>query len=280
MKDENLSAQRLNEKKPSQPREPMILDGRFVLFSLWWSKMWGLLRSGFSEARQGRTDEAGRNRSGDLDHLTFETFFHPTGREVKKREFAHKDESVRTLSDVIAKGKLHYYEGKSFRRWSMVMRLKYGAEVVPHLQDAWKIIEEVAKVVRQPEQQSQSSTLYREVAPGKFEPVKPESPALRFYKRLRNRKIIVALAAVAFTLAGLFPPWLNTFTTNAGLLSRWDAGYSFILSPPPPKKTAPYWGAQLDMTRLLVEWSCIFVAGSAAWFLFRAPRHSARERQG
>jgi hypothetical protein len=46
------------------------------------------------------------------------------------------------LEDVVTKGTEHYYEGKSFRRWSLTMVHQYGPGVTPYLEDAWKIIEQ------------------------------------------------------------------------------------------------------------------------------------------
>lgn len=51
---------------------------------------------------------------------------------------------ISPIDDVIEKG-TPYYEGKSFRRWSLIMRLKYGKAVTPYLEDAWKMIKEKAK---------------------------------------------------------------------------------------------------------------------------------------
>lgn len=210
------------------------------------------------------------------------------------------------LEDVVAKGKQHYYAGKSFRRWSLLMLNKYGPEISPYLDDAWKLLDESPKLAQQvgnivegtktmksfegkeeTEQRcSEPSVLYRLVGPGRFAPVPREStmgslanavPA--WLAGLLTRKTIVALGAIAFVLAGLFPPWLRTLDVESVHLLR-NAGYAFIASPPTPGndgykvlqpelpgRLSPLGGIRLDTSRLLVEWCCILVMAGAAWFV-------------
>lgn len=137
----------------------------------------------------------------------------------------------------------------------------------------------------------ESSTLYREIAPGRFAPVKLERLTVRFAKQLRSRKTIVAVAAIAFVLAGLFPPWLYTLDLADGPHARRDAGFAFIFSPPKQEKARyigyppgfipdggasmdfppKLFGIQLDTRRLLVEWACILAVGGAALLLCSRP---------
>lgn len=119
----------------------------------------------------------------------------------------------------------------------------------------------------------ESSTLYRMVAPGRFAPVPKETDAEKLARCLWSRRTIVAVAAAAFLFVGLFPPWLRTLDV-AGNHTQTDGGCSFILSPPSPLR--PF-GIQLDTTRLLIEWSCVVVTASAAWYLCGAG--SARRDQ-
>jgi len=231
------------------------------------------------------------------------------------------------LEDVVAKGREHYYEGKSFRRWSIIMVHKYGSEVAPYLEDAWKLLEANAKLgvkegkqpvthvapnyvalddwftpavemlrrllgwsghsgqtvkqnkiasalSQEPKSGKPDSTLYRMVAPGRFAPVPEETIDVKIFKHLRTRKTIVAIAAVAFVLTGLFPPWLQTLNLES-IHERTVAGYSCVFSPPQPKAHGwdrEFYGIERDTSRLLVEWSCIVVATGAAWFLCGASR--------
>jgi hypothetical protein len=114
------------------------------------------------------------------------------------------------------------------------------------------------------------SVLYRMVAPGRFVPVSDKIVAVKSRFGLTKRKTAVAVAAAAFAVTALFPPWLHTFDVTSGH-RRWDAGYAFILSPPQPNGSTEYHGQyhgiQLDTTRLLVEWACILAIGGAAWLL-------------
>ena len=253
-------------------------------------KVWNLIRSGFSEAHQSRAAEAGRNKSGDLDG-SLGTMLYPRGREVKEeastipKAQASKRSSgpppdpegagPATLADTIAKGRLHHHEGKSFRRWSLIMTHKYGAGVAPFLEEAWKIIDGDAKPASE---RVPDSTLYRMVVPGRFAPVAAQTGTATLSRLLWTRKTIAVMAALAFVLAGLFPPWLYTVNVT-GMHLRRDAGYSFLLSPPHRSKETPFlgawetvWGIQLDTPRLLIEWACISVASGAAWLLCGVPR--------
>ncbi len=116
-------------------------------------------------------------------------------------------------------------------------------------------------------------TLYRMVAPGKFAPVREEAAKANFAKFLSREKTTVAVAALAFVLAGLFPPWLYTEDhTNSnsrygppGRHLQFNAGYHCIFSA--PQRTGEFGGVKLDIERLLIEWACIGVATGAVWFV-------------
>lgn len=123
--------------------------------------------------------------------------------------------------------------------------------------------------------------LYRQTGPGRFTPVgKPPFifPPLWLYRLvdgrtarkhsadcIRRRKIIVAAIAVAGLLAGLFPPWVQTFDLNT-THTQTSAGYAFIGKPPAPMEYAYSIGIQMDWARLGIEMACIAVAGVAVWF--------------
>ena len=112
-----------------------------------------------------------------------------------------------------------------------------------------------------------------------------------------SRARIVCLTALGmFILACLFPPWLDTFDLNGrgGGHSRKPAGYYFIARPPPPEEpprdsTGPdvpdfgqdsyavavakrYYGVQIDLTRLAVEWAALAAATGLVWvFVVKPP---------
>jgi hypothetical protein len=260
MKDEKPSAEQLNEEMLSQAREPKVLDGWFLPSQ--WRSSWPVsLRSGFPGFHWIRI----------LARLWEAR--HPARKGPK--------DAAPTLADIVAKGKQHYYEGKSFRRWSLTMVHMYGTGVTAYLEDAWKLIGENAKIAQQRKQDTmieapfdknetpKSATLYRMVAPGRFAPVPKETATAKLSKGrlgLLCRETIVIAAAVAFIAAGLFPPWLYTVHAQ-GAHTLSNAGYSFILKPPPPKEDYAPFGIQLDTSRLLIEWACILVFSGAAWFL-------------
>ncbi len=181
------------------------------------------------------------------------------------------------LDDVVVKGRRLFSEHRTFERWSLIMTQKYGDSVTPYLANAWRIIDEAAKAERIADDIPKSATLYRMVGPGRFAPASKEAIALpRIFEIVRavvNRKAIVALAAAVFIVAGLYPPWLQVCNTS-GIHSRLDAGYHSIFSPPQPSGgLSPYVAIQIDVSRLVVEWVCILMAGCAAWFMCsRSPR--------
>lgn len=47
---------------------------------------------------------------------------------------------ARSLQEMIAKGRQHYYDGLSFRNWRTTMLNVYGHDTTPYLQDVWNAI--------------------------------------------------------------------------------------------------------------------------------------------
>jgi hypothetical protein len=137
-----------------------------------------------------------------------------------------------------------------------------------------------------------SAVLYQKVGPGQFSPVgKPPFifPPLWLYRLIdgqtvrklsadciKRRKIIVVASAVAFLLAGLFPPWVQTFDLNS-THTRTAAGYAFILSPPPLTEYSYSIGIQLDTSWLWIELTCVQAISVAVWFLFGSDKESNRK---
>ncbi len=135
--------------------------------------------------------------------------------------------------------------------------------------------------------------LYRMTGPTKFTAVgKPPFifPPLWLYRLIdgqtarqlspdciRRRKIIVASAALAFLVAGLFPPWVQTVDLNT-THTQTDAGYAFLLSPPVPKEYSYAIGMRLDNARLQLEMACVLAASVGAWFWFGGESRTHRKR--
>jgi len=82
----------------------------------------------------------------------------------------------------------------------------------------------------------------------------------------RRKLVIVALSAVV--LMGMFPPWTYAFT-NQYADSKRPAGYSFILTPPPPRIDVPVHGVVLDVSRLFVQWSIVLGIAGVRWLLLK-----------
>jgi hypothetical protein len=206
------------------------------------------------------------------------------------------------LEDVRTHAQRNYHEGKSLFRWKLAMVLKYGLRITPYLDDTWELIqkkgrksivhEELKPVAsKSPSdeaavtlEKSSSKAIYHMVGPGRFAQVSDKFISVKSLFQLWNT--ILAIATVAFIVAGLFPPWLYTFDTS-GVHSRKNAGYSFISQPPATDFESAnkelkrigiqpylpeYYGIQIDYIRLSIEWICILVIFGAAWLLFGKAR--------
>jgi len=121
------------------------------------------------------------------------------------------------------------------------------------------------------------------------DPPRPKSPGASLAMR------IIKWAAIVFVASCLFPPWLYTFDRNGpyGGHSRKPAGYNFIARPPSPEEpprdsTTPelpdfgqdsyddfvakrYYGVQVDLPRLALEWAAIAAVTGVAWMLTVRP---------
>ncbi len=212
------------------------------------------------------------------------------------------------LEDVVAKGRQLYYESRPFGHWSEIMLQKYGASVSPYLEDAWRLLEDEAKsrpckapewIIAHGRRAYEEEITFEQWSERMLinngECVAPHLREVwtrisgRSENRLANlvqktggrvvliRKAIIGTAAVAFVMAGLFPPWVHSLDVG-GKRAHLNAGYSFIFVPPAPVMQqewqglyAPnevrYFSVQLDSSRLAIEWACILAASGAAWFL-------------
>ncbi len=248
------------------PRKPMVLDG-------WWSNFGDFLTTGFKQAAKDRPFERNRNTLADLGRFPlFSRFFKRQGKATNQDGLFRdawsglKGEPLRraVLKEVVAKGST-CSENRTFESWSSIMLNHYGPGVTPFLKDAWRTIQEDAKLAKECKRNMRNH-------------VEPPS------KRLPPRKTIIALAAAGFIMMGLYPPWFETLDARGSgddqAHARIDRGYSFIFSPPsPPKELWQFATIKIDGSRLLIQWSCIAVAGAAAWFLCGAPNPRDEKRE-
>jgi hypothetical protein len=93
------------------------------------------------------------------------------------------------------------------------------------------------------------------------------TPTPKRYARITGTKRVILCGALAFTLCGLFPPWLYNANSSFGARS---GGYAFILAN---GDHAP--GDVIDVTRLGIEWLCVLVATGVAWVMIAKPRRLA-----
>jgi hypothetical protein len=115
--------------------------------------------------------------------------------------------------------------------------------------------------------------------PGALEKAEPD----------RRKRNIIRITAMLFILAGLLPPWVRTLdvTGETGTHSTHDAGYGFILTPPPlelnwdEQGLKRFYSVKLDVTRVLIEWTCILAGGVVAWvsLVSFVPRDGAKVHQ-
>lgn len=96
----------------------------------------------------------------------------------------------------------------------------------------------------------------------------------------------LAIGAVLFAVATLFPPWFYTYDRNGQYMAghtRTPAGYHFVFLSPVPR--AHEWssdlpvfhGVEIDVSRLLIELiAAAGVAAATALVRFQAPRFSPR----
>lgn len=98
--------------------------------------------------------------------------------------------------------------------------------------------------------------------------------------RSKVNKLICAITAALFVLAGLCPPWSLELNLQREVHTERSVGWYPIFSQPsvralkeqsyPDFKEEPdvFFKAKIDTTRLLIEWACILAVGAAAWVLF------------
>ncbi|MBI4027691.1 MAG: hypothetical protein HY360_22075 [Verrucomicrobia bacterium] len=81
----------------------------------------------------------------------------------------------------------------------------------------------------------------------------------------KKQKIVIRLAVLIAALLGLFPPWVQTYHHVQVGYSRVPTRYAFIGTPPSPQSGGPYYGVQVDLTRLLLQWFVVvLIAGGLA----------------
>ena len=81
-----------------------------------------------------------------------------------------------------------------------------------------------------------------------------------------KQKVCIWIGIMAFMLMGILPPWVYRLDIeNNGAVVRVEAsaGYSFLTSPPAPRKPWVWPSGQttvsIDVTRLLIQWAVVVV---------------------
>ena len=90
-------------------------------------------------------------------------------------------------------------------------------------------------------------------------------------------KRFLTIAASLFILSCLFPPWQYTADRNGndGFHTRTPAGHFFIFDLPPTQYPGygerEYYGVQIDLSRLFVEWAALAGIIGLVWMLLGKP---------
>jgi len=87
---------------------------------------------------------------------------------------------------------------------------------------------------------------------------------------------IIIVAALIFIGMAVYPPWVYT-TDLPGMHSETSAGYTLITNAPQPLETAPAFGVQLDVSRLMVQWMIVVAATGLLLFLTMPKNFARRE---
>jgi hypothetical protein len=94
------------------------------------------------------------------------------------------------------------------------------------------------------------------------------------------QRIILWIGIITVVLMGLFPPWTYTMHLSRADGGRMDsekpAGYYFLFSSPPPELPNLPTGAELDTTRLLIQWFVVSVLTSGFIYLSAGGKHKNR----
>ena len=84
----------------------------------------------------------------------------------------------------------------------------------------------------------------------------------------KNQRLVVMIGIALIVFMGLFPPWTHTYKART-TYSEEPAGYSFIASPPRPKRINPWYGygIKIDISRLLIQWVVVITASGCGVLL-------------
>lgn len=84
----------------------------------------------------------------------------------------------------------------------------------------------------------------------------------------KNQKIVIMIGLIVIVLMGVVPPWVYTFSLQ-GSRSKYSAGYSPIVSPPPRQADHPAYGVSLDISRLLMQWALVGMVAGGLVLIFK-----------
>ena len=91
-----------------------------------------------------------------------------------------------------------------------------------------------------------------------------------------RQRIALWIGLAAFSLLGLFPPWVFVFHSTQMQFER-PMGMACIFNPPQPYEVGyGEGGTQIETTTLLVEWIVVTVATSGMYVSLKATKHMRR----
>lgn len=81
----------------------------------------------------------------------------------------------------------------------------------------------------------------------------------------KRQRVCIWLGIIAFSLTGLFPPWVESLNVPRRAHYEKSVGYSFLGTPPAPSSLlstdwshlAPLASIGVDYPRLLIEWAIV-----------------------
>lgn len=76
------------------------------------------------------------------------------------------------------------------------------------------------------------------------------------------QKWIIGVAGAIIALMGMFPPWLETLSSQSHKL-----GFSPLFDPPNP--TQQYFSVEVDTQRLLIAWAVVAIIAAVCFVLAR-----------
>ena len=93
----------------------------------------------------------------------------------------------------------------------------------------------------------------------------------------RKQKVISLIGIILIVIMGTIPPWKYIDDGSIGYREI-PAGYFLIFSPPEPDQE-DYFGVELDMSRLAVQWITLLFVMAAALYLTQDKSKALNSRE-